>query len=134
VIAREKIKEYKEQREKLKREIDAMGKKFDQELAEMKEEFKKQYIVMEEQIKDDFIAQQNEHFKKQKEIALLQRDKINLEKQIELTIDRLHDIENQLFGRPIFELEPNQKELDNISDINLRPEVASSMKNRQIIH
>jgi hypothetical protein len=122
------------QKKELLAEMEVMKKKFEAEMNEMAEEFKKKFVVVEEQIKDDFIAEQNTHFKQQKEITILQRDKINLEKQIELTTYRLHDIENQLYGRPIFDLEPNQTELDNISTINLRPEFSSSMKNRQIIH
>lgn len=133
-IAKDKIKGFIGQKKELRADMDVMKKKFDKELTEMLEEFKKQFHTIEDQIKDDFIARQNEHFKLQKEITLLQRDKLNLEKQIELTSFRLEDVENQLYGRPIFELEPNQKELDNISEINLRPELSSSMKNRQIIH
>jgi len=85
-------------------------------------------------LKDDFVTNQNEYFKLQKEITLLQREKLALEKKIDSTVLHLDKIEGVIYGKNLFDLDPNTRDLDNISDINLRPELTSSMKNKRTIH
>lgn len=100
----------------------------------IEEGFSKRFEQLQSVIKEDFISSQNENFKLQKEIVLLQRDKLKLEKEIQQSLVPLHSLENVLYGKQIFTLEPNEERLNHVSDMNLRAEVMSSMKNKRIIH
>jgi hypothetical protein len=118
----------------LENEIEALKKKNEDEIRDIEERFMKQMQQLQIRITEDSINNQNENFKCQKEIALLQRDKLNLEKDIESLIPPLERLEDVLYGQNIFALQPNEGGLDRISSMNLRPQLQSSMKNKPIIH
>lgn len=115
-------------------EIEALKKKNEDEVRDIEERFMKQLQQLQIRITEDSINNQNENFKCQKEIALLQRDKLNIEKEIDSLIPPLERLEDVLYGKNIFALEANEGGLEMISSMNLRPQVQSSMKNRAIIH
>lgn len=100
----------------------------------IEEGFSKRFEQLQSVIKEDFISSQNENFKFQKQIVLLQRDKLKLEKEIQQSLVPLRRLEDVLYGREIFTLQPNEERLNRVSDMNLRAERASSMKNKGIIH
>ena len=66
---------------------------------------------------------------------LLNRDKLQIEKEIQYEVTRLNDLESVLYDRDnMFDVEPADKNLDHISEMNLREEKAGIMKNNKIIH
>lgn len=111
-----------------------MKNKFEKELAAIFDEFKVKFAKCDESLKDDFVKTQNEYFKLQKEITWTQRLKLQLEREIESSTSRLEVLEKQVYGVHIFDLDPNNRELNNISVMNLRPELSSSMKNKLVLH
>lgn len=128
------MKLIKAQKKELEDQIAAQKKKFEDEINTLTMDFSKKFENLQSIIKEDFIANQNDNFKYQKEIMLLKRDKLNIEKEIENSIPALHRVEDALFGRVLFNLEINDGTLENIPNMNLRAEQFQSMKNGQVIH
>lgn len=118
----------------MEKQIEEIKKKFEDEVKNINDEFSKKFEKLTAIIKEDFVANQNENFKLQKEITLLQRDKLNLEREIENCPPILHAVEDTLYGRAIFNLESTDPALEHIPNMNLRQEYTMSMKNNQIIH
>ena len=85
-------------------------------------------------MKDDTIEHQNKNFKLQKDITLLQRDKISLEKGVEAKLNSIQKLENQFYGVEMGEFITGDQELDFLSQRNLREEMRSSMTNTKTIH
>jgi len=131
---RNEIKLIKQEKKLLEKQIEDIKKKFDDEVKNINNDFSKKFERLVSVIKEDFVANQNENFKLQKEITLLQRDKLNLEREIENCLPILHQVEDIMYGRAIFNLEANDEALEGIPHMNLRPEYTMSMKNGHIIH
>lgn len=131
---RNELKLIKQEKKTLEKQIEEIKKKFEDEVKNINNEFSKKFERLTAIIKEDFVANQNENFKLQKEITLLQRDKLNLEREIENCPPILHGVEDTLYGRAIFNLESNEPGLEDIHHMNLRQEYTMSMKNNQIIH
>ncbi len=115
-------------------EIEELKQKFEKEIEKINQDFLTKFEKLTSIIKQDFIANQNDNFKYQNDITLLKRDKLELESRIEKLVPLLQRTEDTLYGREIFKLEPNDKTLDNIQNINLRAEHVLSMRNGEIIH
>lgn len=132
--AQHEMKLIKAEKKELEDQITGLNKKFEAEIKSITSDFSKRFEKLQSIIKEDFIANQNDNFKYQKEIMLLKREKLNIEREIENSIPILHKVEDALFGRVLFNLETNDETLENIPNMNLRSEHMQSMKNGQIIH
>ena len=132
--ARDLIEESKQRKEELKEEIDGLNKKYTDEIANIVEEYSKKFKSIEDCIRNDYIKKQTEGFKLQKELMLLKRDKLLMEKKVAAAVEKLNEVEGSLYGQKVFDLEAVQKDLNNISTLNLRIERAELMENSQIIH
>jgi hypothetical protein len=133
-VAKNRIEQFKDMSADLRQEMGIMKKDFTSSLDKMLEDFRKSFAGIENQIKDDFIGKQNENFRSQKDITLLQRDKTNLERNIDGTVLKLHGVEDVIFGGRPFDLQANHKDFDTLSTMNLRPATSGNMKNRKVIH
>ena len=122
------------EKKQVEQEIDDIKKRFEKETSNIEADFLRQFEQLTSIIKEDFVAAQNDNFKFQKEITLLKRDKLKLENEIEECIPPLENLEDVLYGQGIFNLEANEPNLHNISTMNLRAEVHSTMKNSRMIH
>jgi len=133
-VAKDRIEQFKDSTADLRQEMNILSREYTSELDKMLVDFKKQFAGIDNQLKDDFIAKQNENFKSQKDITLLQRDKNILDRNIDSTILKLHRAEDIIFGARVFDLQANDKDFDALSTMNLRPTTSAQMKNRKIIH
>ena len=97
-------------------------------------EFRNRFKQISESLQQDYFDRQTDSFKFQKEITILQRDKLILERDIGTALIKLADIENKLYGRELFNLEAVDENVDNISELNLRPEARVSMSQMETIH
>ncbi len=52
----------------------------------------------------------------------LQRDKLNIQKDIEVALNRVKTLETRMFGVELFGLQANEAFLEKISDMNIRPD------------
>lgn len=132
--ARDLIEESKRRKEELKEEIDELNRKYTNEIENIVQDYSKRFKGIEDCVRNDYIKKQTEGFKLQKELMLLKRDKLLMEKKVAAAVAKLNEVEGTLYGRKIFDLETVHKELDNISDINLRIDRVDLMKNSQVIH
>ena len=99
------------------------------------EQYQKQFKNITECIKDDSVKYQNENFKLQKDIMLLERDKLNLDKEVDQKLECIQILENQFYGVEMGEFIATDQELDYLYQKNLRDEMRSSMtSNRKTIH
>ena len=99
------------------------------------EEYKKRFNNITECIKDDSIIYQNENIKLQKDITLLERDKLNLERDVDQKLKLIQNLEHQFYGVELGEFIAVDQELDYLSQRNLRDEMRSSMtSNIKTIH
>ena len=104
------------------------------ELKEIFHKYMQDMKVYEEKVKDDFIVNQNEYFKYQKEITVLQKDKLIIENEIYEHLQRIANLENQLFNFEAFDLQTDDKELHNVSINNLRTEYQTKMSVKPTLH
>ena len=123
-----------QEKEDLRKEMDTMMKGWQKELESITKCYGEKLKGVDDIIKNNSIKMQTEKFKMQKEVVLLQRDKLRLEKEIAEAIHKINGFEDKMYGRPIFNLEPVEEFLDTISDRNLRLEHSHVMKNKPIIH
>jgi len=130
----QELKDIKAEKKQIEKEVEEINKRFEDEVKNIEAGFLKRFEQLKSVITEDFINKQNENFKLQKEIVLLQRDKLKIEKEIQESLPPLQRLEDVLYGREIFTLQPNEERLSHVSNMNLRPEVQSAMKNKKIIH
>jgi len=128
------IKIIKAEKQKVEKEIADIKKKFEDEITNVVDIFKKKFEVLKDIIKEDFVVNQNDNFKLQKEITLLQRDKLIIENDIQSCIPYLQSFDNVLYGAQVFNLETNEEGLAHISNMNLRVQQSLSMTNGPTIH
>jgi len=128
------IKIIKTEKQKLEKEVEEIKKRFEAEIENVVGIFSKKFEKLKDIIKEDFVVNQNENFKLQKEITLLQRDKLILENEILSCVPYLQSMDNVLYGTQVFNLATNEEGLGHIPNINLRVQQSSSMSNGPIIH
>ena len=107
---------------------------FEKSLSEINEEFSKKLSVEKKKVKDDFVVQQSENFRLQKEVMVLSRDTQKLENERDKAIKRIIELESRLMGLPIFDLENNDPDLENLSTEILRVEKQHLIKNKKVLH
>ena len=121
-------------KEALLEEMAKMRRDCEREMEDLTRDLKEKFKVYEDIIRNDVIAHQNDAYRMQKEITLLQRDKLNLENECAKVTEKLNKVESRLYGRNLFSLETNAQELDALSDMNLRSEARNTMTNFAVIH
>jgi len=125
---------FEHEKDVLKREMDNMMKGWTKELEAITKDYGQMMKGVDDTIKNNSVKMQTEKFKMQKEITLLKRDKLKLEKEIEAAIQKINGFEDKMYGQPIFDLEVVDQLLDAISDRNLRVGHRETMKNSKLIH
>jgi len=111
-----------------------MKQNHEEELKEIFHKYMQDIKSYEEKIKDDFIVNQNEYFKYQKEITVLERDKLVIEKEIYEHLKKIAALENQLFNFEAFDLQADDRDLHNLSINNLRTEYQTKMSIKPTLH
>lgn len=124
----------KQKKIELKQEIEDLKTNFNKGIETLMKDLPRRMKEVEDRVTNDIVGKQTGGFKMQKELVILQRDKNNLEKEIAECVEKINKIEDTLYGNRIFDLEPADKGLDNISDLNLRSDRFNLMKNSQILH
>jgi hypothetical protein len=115
-------------------EIQDLKRNHEAEMNKMLSEFRSRFAHFSEDLQQDYFDRQTDSFRFQKEITLLQRDKLNMEDDIGRGLVSLAEIENKLYGRELFNLEATDENVENISELNLRPEARLSMSHMGTIH
>jgi hypothetical protein len=105
-----------------------------EELNQLEKDITARIEALAEELRQDEFERRIENFKTQKEITLLQRDKLNMEKEIGESLIKLAEVENKIFGRELFNLEAVDEHVENITELNLRPEARINMSHMETIH
>jgi predicted nucleic acid-binding Zn-ribbon protein len=133
-MANETLNTMKQKKVELKKEIEDLKTNFNKGIETLMQELPRRMKEVEDRVQNDIVGKQTGGFKMQKELVLLRRDKMTLEKEIEECVEKINKLEDSLYGKRIFDLEPADKGLDNISDLNLRSDRFALMKNSQLLH
>lgn len=111
-----------------------MKEEHQKELDDMYLAFKEEAAKMMEQLTEDFHDNQNTTFKLVKEISRLEKEKIIVQGEIDHLIMRMHVIEDNIFGKTLFTLEPTNEDKQTITQMNLRTEDKPKLSNTKIVH
>lgn len=133
-MAKDALDNMKQKKIELKKEIEDLKTNFNKGIETLMQELPRRMKEVEDRVQNDVVGKQTGGFKMQKELVLLRRDKMTLEKEIEECVEKINKLEDSLYGKRIFDLEAADKGLDNISDLNLRSDRFALMKNSQLLH
>lgn len=125
---------FKREKERLKEELKDLGEEDEKIRQEVIRDILTGVGRCRDELKQSEIDNQNDKIKITKELVCLQRDKVNLEKEVQSGLQRVQNAETELLGVEVFDLQAEEKNLDAISVQNLRSSMQSSMTNRPIIH
>lgn len=116
----------------LKKEITELEENTKRELDEQTEFFRKEFEKL--QLKEDFVKNQNENFRLQKEITLLLRDKISIEGEIEEAMQRIKNLEMQIYKVEMYDLKVEDPMVNSLNMRNLRQEHSLFLQTTHIFH
>ena len=128
------LQKFKMEKEELTDEIEKMKIKFETEISDIVTHYKKEFEVFSSSIKEDFVSRQNENFRLQKEITLLNRDKYQLEQEIDKTLVKIRRLEGKLFGLEMYDLTTDDKYVNDMTLRNLRSEFSNTIKTKTVFH
>ncbi|KRX02316.1 hypothetical protein PPERSA_09933 [Pseudocohnilembus persalinus] len=126
--AKKKNEELVQEKAGMQEQLDNIKQKYNNELEQLQQEFGEKMRQIPAKLQEDFIKHQNEQFRLNKEITKLNKDKNDLNTQIEQAYEKIGEIETQMFGFPIFQLESNDPNLDIICQMNLRSDIEAYKK------
>lgn len=109
-----------------------MNKRFEDEIADLSENFRKEFEKL--NLKEDFVRNQNENFRLQKEITLLLRDKTEMEEEIEISLQKIKDLELKIYKVEMYDLKVDDPYIKTINFRNLRAEHAGTLQSSHIFH
>jgi hypothetical protein len=95
-------------------EIQELKRNHEAEMNKMLSDFRSRFAHFSEDLQQDYFDRQTDGFWFQKDITLLQRDKLNMENDIGKGLLSLAEIENKLYGRELFNLEATNENVENI--------------------
>lgn len=134
IMAQKMIAKYQGMKNELLDQINGMKGRHEGEIAALQEKYLPLILAYIRKMKEDFINQQNDNFKLQKEIAMYRREIANYETRIETEKKRMHDLEVQIFGMEVYELQTDVQYLEDIPYYNLREECSKHTNIKPVIH